>query len=649
MVTATRSSDVPAESHLLGDTRTYLAMRVRGSEHDGRVLQIRSPKCVIGSDPGCTLRLDADGVRPVHCLVLRAAEGTFVRRWSAGTTLNGHGFDIARIQPGDCLTVGTVELEFLSPTPCGEPGPPILPPDPPPASAGSAAEYEPRYRELEGHLQEAQRERSRLEELVQQQQRELAAALEGVKSGQQQIAQLRTELSQRAAQPPAPRPGKTGDPSELSRLSAELAEAKDLVLCLRDEMQKQVMEHQRARDKWDTDRQALERKVAECAVAAGELQRYYDQYMEEAEVLMHAMQQEGKNMLLELEEAREQLQEAGLEQRKTSSLAQSVWSFFGHGTAPETPGPDGASESPGDPGAVQPAGARPAHAACPTLLMNPPGAGFDTSADDDAEAAGVPHSSPDKTPALSPTSAEDRETARPGTTDIDRVVPLAEPPGRPPLHTVVMSQPGPAASADEGDDDQVIERYMERLLRRVAKIPDDVDTPPQMVAALQARVTAPRPDLAPLTPKPPTPSQLAVTMDHTSSSLSTAASRAAATPDAPAAKSEAVINRLLKPREPMPQLAADLLAMRELANRTARRAVDRHEYRHGMVAAAGQCVVATVCLISGGILATLSRGLFSAPMIGGTLGFSFGIIFLMRGLVTFQRLRKMRAPADDDE
>jgi hypothetical protein len=113
-------------------------MRVRGSEHDGRVLQIRSPKCVIGSDAGCTLRLDADGVRPVHCLVLHAAEGMFVRRWSADTALNGHGFDIARVQPGDCLTVGTVELEFLAPTPCGDPRPAILPSDAPPATEGAA-------------------------------------------------------------------------------------------------------------------------------------------------------------------------------------------------------------------------------------------------------------------------------------------------------------------------------------------------------------------------------------------------------------------------------------------------------------------------------------------------------------------------------
>jgi hypothetical protein len=138
-------------------------------------------------------------------------------------------------------------------------------------------------------------------------------------------------------------------------------------------------------------------------------------------------------------------------------------------------------------------------------------------------------------------------------------------------------------------------------------------------------------------------------MDHTSS-LGSAASRAATPPaDTSAAKADAVINRILTPREPLPQLAADLLAMRALANRTARCAVDRHEYRRGMVSVAGQCAVATVCLVSGGILATLSREVLSAPMIGGTLGFSFGIIFLMRGLATFQRLRKMRSQAEQDE
>lgn len=643
MVTATRASHTPAESHLLGDTRTFLTLRVRGSEHDGHVLRIRSPKCVIGSDPGCTLRLDADGVRAVHCLVLRAAEGTFVRRWAAGTRLNGHGFEIARVRPGDCLTVGTVELEFLAPTPCGDPDHSIPPPDPLPATAGTIDLCEPRYRALEGSLQEAQQARQQLEELVEQQRRELAAALEGVKSGQTHIAQLRAELSQRAASPPAPLPE---DSAARPRLPSELAEAKDLVLCLRDEMQKQAREHQRARDKWEIDRQALERKVAECAGAAVELQRYYDQYMEEAEVLMHAMQQEGQNMLRELEEARQQPPESGLDGRKTSSLAQTVRSMFGYGAAPNARPPEGADAAVVEPDADPPAGARRVGSACPTLVMTAPWASDASPADEPSDGAGGAPATPDPTRAPSALRAEDDAPARPSATDADLAALGAESSARPPLSTADLPQASPAAEGDQEDDDQAIERYMERLLRRVAKIPDNVETPPQMVAALQARVTAPRPDLTRRLPQTARPSPSATTGDHPPTAAGPAGASSDAPSDSATAHADGVINRILRPREPMPQLAADLLAMRELANHTARCAMDRHAYRHGIVAVAGQCAVAMVCLLSGGALAALSRDLVSAPMIGGALGFSFGMILLMRCWTNFQRLRTALAQSE---
>ena len=93
-------------SPLLGDTTGSLALRVQGTEHDGRILHIRSPKCLIGSDPSCTLRHASTTVRPFHCLILRGTEGTFIRRWSPDTCLNGSGFDEARLSPGDRISIG---------------------------------------------------------------------------------------------------------------------------------------------------------------------------------------------------------------------------------------------------------------------------------------------------------------------------------------------------------------------------------------------------------------------------------------------------------------------------------------------------------------------------------------------------------------
>ena len=98
---------------LLGASDRYLTLQIRGGEHDGRVLRLRSQKCTIGSGPLATLRLRGRGFRPLHCLILRGTAGTFVQRWSPDTCLNGRAFSVARLQPGDRLHVAYVEFEVL--------------------------------------------------------------------------------------------------------------------------------------------------------------------------------------------------------------------------------------------------------------------------------------------------------------------------------------------------------------------------------------------------------------------------------------------------------------------------------------------------------------------------------------------------------
>src|SRR5262245_53369681 len=105
-VPTTRSTLLPADC---GE----LALRVRGQEHDGRLIRIRSAKCTIGSAKGCTLRLVAAGVAPLHCWVLRGAEGTIVRRLHGPATLNGAAVVESALVPGDRLRLGSVELEVV--------------------------------------------------------------------------------------------------------------------------------------------------------------------------------------------------------------------------------------------------------------------------------------------------------------------------------------------------------------------------------------------------------------------------------------------------------------------------------------------------------------------------------------------------------
>ncbi len=105
---------------LMGRPAGDLALRVCGSEYDGRVLRIRSAKCTIGSGEACTLRLQARGIEPLHCLIVRGVHGSVVRRWSRHTRLNGATFIDSLLKVGDRLGIGPLELEVVAGTPDAE-------------------------------------------------------------------------------------------------------------------------------------------------------------------------------------------------------------------------------------------------------------------------------------------------------------------------------------------------------------------------------------------------------------------------------------------------------------------------------------------------------------------------------------------------
>jgi hypothetical protein len=147
-----------ASSRILTDVgEMTLCVRCRG--HKDRLVRIRSPKCTIGSAAGCTLRLRAKGVGPLHCWVLRGTTAAIVRRFHGATSLNGHTFDESALRPGDRLQFGSVEVELVE---LNQPAPDassiVLPPRPtPPASL-----------ELEEKLAAANERLLRLEEQARQ-------------------------------------------------------------------------------------------------------------------------------------------------------------------------------------------------------------------------------------------------------------------------------------------------------------------------------------------------------------------------------------------------------------------------------------------------------------------------------------------------
>jgi hypothetical protein len=115
---ATQSNPTsPRSSRVLGRTDTPLTLLVRGGEHNGRTIRITSSKCTVGSARGCTFRLQAAGVRPVHCWILRGARTTLLQAWSADVQLNGAAVREAALRPGDRLQIGPIEFEVLTGSP----------------------------------------------------------------------------------------------------------------------------------------------------------------------------------------------------------------------------------------------------------------------------------------------------------------------------------------------------------------------------------------------------------------------------------------------------------------------------------------------------------------------------------------------------
>ena len=109
-----QTSNVEDEHTLLGNPGGELALQIRGGEHDGRVLKLSATKCTIGSAPDCTLRLHGSIFQPVHCLILRGASGTGIRRWAPDTRLNGRPFLDAPLSVGDNLSIAGLDFEVIA-------------------------------------------------------------------------------------------------------------------------------------------------------------------------------------------------------------------------------------------------------------------------------------------------------------------------------------------------------------------------------------------------------------------------------------------------------------------------------------------------------------------------------------------------------
>ncbi len=118
-----RSSEAPS----LGEG---MLLSIQAPDHPPQQVHLRSPRCSIGAARDCTLRLVAEGVQPIHCVIERWQTQARVQRLAPQTWLNGQDFHSALLRPGDRLQVGPIEIQLLAlgPEPKQAPSPEVDPP-----------------------------------------------------------------------------------------------------------------------------------------------------------------------------------------------------------------------------------------------------------------------------------------------------------------------------------------------------------------------------------------------------------------------------------------------------------------------------------------------------------------------------------------
>ena len=569
--TQQKTSQHEASCSLLGPVPPPLTLRVCGSEHDGFVLRLRSPKCTVGSDPTCTLRLQSDEIRPFHCLILRGAAGTFVRRWSAGTTLNGSGFELAQLCAGDRLRVGAVEFEVLPESVPEETATSVCVEAVESTPVESTPDW-PREREqLQVQSQELTAEIDRLRQsLAAQEKRAEGAEVEY----REQLASLRGELAAAVT-------SGTDQRTAQAELAAKAEAAVTQIVSLHEQVTQLRGQLEQQRRDTSTSRGQLESELAACR---GQLSEAREQ-LEQAEQRDRDWAATRGQLEAELDACRQRLAAAESQYADSLATAQARSQTLEEELRAiraevESWQQDRLPRSADSAAASRPVVTEvmPSESPCSTLALDPrelTAAALEAAQRDDVSDDRV------GSPVL--------EGASPASADL----------------TTAADAVSPSHTAGGEDDESEIHRYMERLLRRVGNTSGKPETP-----AIQ--VITPAVASTPVdAPVPVEPSDEVSQMEQ------------------------------VKRREPVKAEAQeDVVAMRDLAQRSSRIAIHHSDRRTQVKAMFGEVCVAGVCLVSGILAAAMSRSTFSVETIGGAIGISFGLVLSARAAHRIRQLRK---------
>lgn len=268
--------DATLSTGLLGTPTGELVLQICGGEHDGRLLRLNAAKCLVGSAPGCTLRLRARGVRPVHALILRGPAGALVRCWSPDAQLNERAFTEAALRIGDRLQLGTVSLavvELAESVPAPESAFRALPQEGAPVAEETEPRPRPRSRERRRQLFEQLRRGRENQSTLQS---TLASRQEQLQALESQIEQLQAAAAQAAELPAVAIPAPAND-----ILHQQLAQTiQQLQQELEAAAKRRVLEQQTAtRQRIAAEEQAEERLQQQLAAARQELQAKFEQQL----------------------------------------------------------------------------------------------------------------------------------------------------------------------------------------------------------------------------------------------------------------------------------------------------------------------------------------------------------------------------------
>jgi chromosome segregation ATPase len=176
---------------------------VRNGKHRGTRVPLKLPVTVIGRGEGCDVRLQAEGIAPLHCVIAVTPAGPTVRAWQSENTLvNGQPTAAAVLKHGDELKVGpcSFRVSWYGDLAAAEPDEPVN-------ETGATAEWSLKEHEAALHEQEVQ----------------LAAILE---AKQQQVQDLIGQLAEGRGKFQAERDAIKGDLAAAATAKREAVEVR---------------------------------------------------------------------------------------------------------------------------------------------------------------------------------------------------------------------------------------------------------------------------------------------------------------------------------------------------------------------------------------------------------------------------------------